>query len=99
MKKLPSVKPHVLNLTHHICEHFLGESHTVKHRMGVGMIIMFIGVYVAHSHTDIMLVSIAYNIFGYTIHAIGAIPYVEWLTHYKQNLKTDEQPQSEPNDN
>lgn len=70
------------NITRNICNHFVGEQHTLNHRMVCGGIIMIIGV----GFYKVMVYSNGYFILhffgetiGYLIHGVGASPFVEWI--------------------
>lgn len=70
----------VLNLPKRICEHVVGEQHTKAHRSFVGILFMFIGVFIAHIEFEIVAFATAAEAFGFTIHAIGVIPFIEMLS-------------------
>lgn len=94
MKKLrPDIGPPLLNISHRICEHFLGENHTANHRITVGSIIMVIGVVIAHAHVEHIILSVTANTVGYTLHAIGSFPIMEKIIefHKKPLPQNDEQ--------
>lgn len=85
-KKLPHYKPsriQALNLPRIVCNHLIGEEHHVTHRMLVGLVIGFIGVEVARMSSTYHLFSIVFEGGGYVIHAIGTIPFVEWILKLK----------------
>jgi len=67
-----------LNVPYHICCHLMGENHTVGHRVGAGLVVMAIGVVIAHSTAGcIVIIQLAGDIFGYFLHGIGTIPLAE----------------------
>lgn len=70
-------------LSKRICNHLLGEEHTLVHRLSVGAIILFCGVCVSKIHFEAMLFHIIFDGVGYTIHAIGAIPFLEMIVSKK----------------
>jgi hypothetical protein len=66
-----------LNVAKHVCNHLIGEHHTLAHRMLIGILIMAVGELIGnlgHSHA---IAHIAMSGSGSLIHAIGAIPFVE----------------------
>ena len=79
MKKL---KFNSLDLSRGICNHFLGEQHSLSHRMIVGFAIMTVGVNISHICADCsyLIVKLAGDIAGYAIHGIGLIPCADYLT-------------------
>jgi hypothetical protein len=78
MKILKAVK--VANLPREICNHLHGEEHALSHRMWVGLAVMLGGVFLAHSAAGMPhFVSVAIDMVGYAIHALGATPFIEWL--------------------
>lgn len=69
-----------LNLPRWICHHMVGEQHTCKHRLAVGMVVIFAGVGIAfvggHFHHNLPL-ALFLDAVGYLVHGIGALPFVE----------------------
>lgn len=72
---------HYANIPHHITEHVVGKHHTVMHRRIAGVIVMFIGVTLAHmsAHISNVLLALTGDLIGYSIHATGFLPYLESL--------------------
>ena len=70
-----------VNLIYLVCDHLVGEDHTNRHRMGVGVVVMAIGVTVANCATFFQyeIVRGILDGVGYLIHGIGSIPYAETL--------------------
>lgn len=63
-----------------VCNHIAGEHHSYKHRVIVGMCIAFIGltcVQIINHYTEHVFAHMIGELFGYTLHAIGAIPVIE----------------------
>jgi hypothetical protein len=84
--KLPSrLRPNLANAPRVICEHFLGENHTYGHRIFVGSFIMIFGVSIAQAHVGIVFVDMFFEGAGYVIHAIGAVPILEYVNFYRSN--------------
>ncbi len=56
--------------------------HNPRHsKLGIGLVITFLGAYTAHHLPDFMhSIEWAWDGFGYTIHAIGAAPIIEELS-------------------
>ncbi len=70
----------VANLPREICNHLHGEHHPLSHRMWVGLVVMMSGVSVAHMAGGLPhLLALVVDMLGYGIHALGAVPYLEWL--------------------
>lgn len=85
-----------LNVPRIICFHLLGENHSEYHRMSVGVIIMASGVLMAEFNSGIIIIHFIGNMFGYLLHGIGSIPFVEELSKYlaknapKSDIKAEE---------
>lgn len=64
-----------------VCTHLIGKEHTMRHRMWTGFVIMLFGVIVAKSGMFLafFILHVLADLVGFLIHAIGAIPFVEWL--------------------
>lgn len=78
MRHLPPVVPPLLDLPRALCNHLIGEHHTLGHRMFVGVIVMVCGVGVAHTATVLPeAAGFVADLTGYLIHGIGATPFVE----------------------
>ena len=81
---------HNINVVRLICDHLLGDNHTHGHRMAVGGAVMVVGVYIAKSlgHSEVFFVQMGADLFGYLVHGIGAVPYVDSLiTAIKPNTQ------------
>lgn len=81
---LTPVKLGAFNVVKTLCDHIIGRQHHIGHRMFVGTITMVIGVFVAKIGSDIYIFSIAIDAAGYTLHAIGAIPFIEAILTVRQ---------------
>jgi len=88
MRLKPNINP-LLNFPTWICFHFLGEKHTHAHRIIIGVFVMGFGVGIAKIHTEYIIIHFVYDMCGYLIHGIGAVPIIEFLTH-KTNEKSKE---------
>lgn len=83
MKNTPFLER--IDLSRHICEHMIGSKHTKTHRISVGLIIMVIGVEVAHSGIGCYwMISTVLDLGGYLIHGIGAIPILKEIEKHHQ---------------
>lgn len=70
----------VANLPREICMHCFGKEHSIGHRMAVGAAVMAGGVLLTRvGHHVPEAVSVAFDVGGGFIHAVGATPYLEWL--------------------
>lgn len=67
-----------INLPYHIAHHVVGEKHTVNHRRIAGVIVMFIGVTLAHTaaHVGNLIIALTGDLIGYSIHATGFLPFL-----------------------
>lgn len=83
-RELKALQVNAFNLPHRVCDHFLGERHTFGHRFFVGSIIILCGTAIAQIHIGFMVVDLVLEGGGYVIHAIGAIPVVEYVLHLKE---------------
>lgn len=81
MKQLKSKFLQYVNIPHHITEHVVGKHHTVMHRRIAGVIVMFIGVTLAHmsAHISNVILALTGDLIGYSIHATGFLPYLEGI--------------------
>lgn len=70
--------PLLLNLPKALCDHLIGEHHTMVHRLVTGTLIMVVGVGVAQTAHELPTgADFMADLIGYLIHGIGATPYVE----------------------
>lgn len=70
-----------INLVKWICTHLISKNHTKEHRMVVGLFVIGIGVCLAkytarNPHISVQVVG---DSIGYLIHAIGSIPYIDYI--------------------
>lgn len=72
-----------------ICDHLLSKQHRESHRMGVGLIVVFIGVSVSKITTPFTILHLMLDAGGYFIHAVGCIPFVEHLSNRINNTNQD----------
>lgn len=70
---------YAVNIPYHICCHLLGETHSMNHRMGAGLLVMAMGVGIAKftAGFHVIVVHFCGDMLGYFIHAIGTIPFAE----------------------
>jgi len=68
-----------------ICNHLVGENHSVVHRLGAGALIMGSGVLVAKAGGDGLILHFIADLVGYAIHGIGLIPFVDKLIELYKN--------------
>lgn len=70
-----------INIPKAICYKLIGKHHKPGHRMIVGAAFMFSGVMVAHSgfFFQMILIQASLDMVGYGIHALGSVPFLEWL--------------------
>lgn len=69
----------ILNLPRHLCRAALGKDHTVAHRMAAGTVIMVGGVVLSKTTVPGLDLHLFFDLVGYLIHGIGAVPFVEYL--------------------
>jgi len=83
---------HNVNVVRVICDHLLGENHTHHHRMAAGGMLMLGGVYIAKSlgHSQFFAIQMTADLFGYLLHGIGAVPYVDSLITMVKNQTSQE---------
>jgi hypothetical protein len=76
-----------VNVARPICDHVIGEEHTPEHRMVAGVVVMFVGVGVAHTAAYMPLEALKWiaDALGYGIHALGTLPFLEHLTESYRN--------------
>lgn len=67
-----------------ICNHIIGHNHHVGHRITIGFMIMMLGVFIAKTASEYYVLTIIYDACGYALHAIGAVPIIEWLLKFKE---------------
>lgn len=85
INKMPEVKsPHKilerLNIPRIICVNLVGEKHNNWHRMSAGVIVMSIGVLISKVSEGYFIIHFFGEMFGYLIHGIGSIPFVEAIS-------------------
>lgn len=71
-----------VDVSRKISNNLVGEKHSLGHRMMIGFVIIIGGVSIAAcGHMWSIHWMFAYMIdgTGYLIHAIGAVPYIEWF--------------------
>jgi hypothetical protein len=69
-----------LNISEKICDHLIGQNHTVIHRITVGFLICCAGVGITEiPHFEIALLHKFYDIVGYIVHGIGGIPIIKYF--------------------
>lgn len=66
-----------INASKYIANHIAGEQHTMVHRRLVGTIIILIGAIISHTPVSSHLLQIPIESFGWTLHGIGAIPFIQ----------------------
>jgi hypothetical protein len=76
-----------LNIPYHACMYLVGVNHKPKHRIIAGIFTMFVGVFIAHLHTQYIFVVYLYDMAGYAVHAVGMLPIGELLLTLKSNNK------------
>lgn len=83
-----------VNLSKHLASHIVGENHTPKHRRIAGFFIAVFGLSLAEysSHLGIVIKMVG-DLIGFSLHAIGAIPYLNDLE------KLIKEPQKEKKEN
>lgn len=81
MSRKPLMIVRRINVTHFICDNLLGKDHSHGHRMGFGIILMGVGVYVSKLFGEIEFAVVHYatDVVGYAIHGLGLTPFVELL--------------------
>jgi len=89
-KELKAIQESVFNVPYHICDHFLGESHSFGHRIFVGSIFVFLGTCIAQIHVGIWICDILYEGGGFVVHAVGAVPFVEYAVSLKVKSQKDD---------
>ena len=71
------------------CKNLFGEKHTPNHRMVVGSVFMITGVGVAKLFPEVIIVHYFMDLFGYAIHGMGLMPFLEQLVAFI-NKKAEE---------
>lgn len=66
-----------VNVSKTVCDHLLGENHSQGHRMITGVVIGFIGVGISKIPTSIHLFHYIFDLVGFGVHGIGAVPFIE----------------------
>jgi hypothetical protein len=69
------------NLPRKLCQFALGHDHSARHRLGAGLVIMGVGVFIAKVGGDVHVYGLHYvlDLAGYLVHGIGAVPFVDYL--------------------
>lgn len=69
---------HHMDISKTIAKHLCGEDYTHHHRQVIGVFVMIGGVALVKltGLTEIFVIEFFGDIFGYTIHGIGAIPFI-----------------------
>lgn len=84
-----------VNVSKKICDHLLNDNHTDSHRMGVGVIVVFVGVTISKIHVELMVVHYILDGIGYAIHGIGLVPFIDRLIHYAKAKDDDKKDDEE----
>lgn len=76
-----------LNFSRNLCNHFIGENHTIAHRVGIGTIIMVFGV--GFAKLTLLVPNDFFHFIGdaigFLIHGIGSVPYIELISKIGKN--------------
>lgn len=72
---------HRLNIVRPMCSALLGEDHSVRYRMGAGVVIMAVGVTLAKTvgHIPHWLIGGIGDAVGYGLHGLGLVPFIDHL--------------------
>ena len=76
-----------MNVSKVICDHLFTEKHSEKHRMGVGVVIIIIGVMIADIEAKAHAVRLGLEAVGFAIHALGTTPFIERIIKLKEKEK------------
>lgn len=71
-----------------ICDHLLGEHHTLSHRLAVGFVVIMLGVTTvqgAHHVSSIWVLAYMIDAGGYALHGVGLMPYLELIQNWRNN--------------
>ena len=68
---------HRINLPRIVCDHLVGENHSLWHRRIAGTVVMSVGVVIAQNAHHFWFLWWVVDCAGYLLHGIGAIPFVE----------------------
>lgn len=77
MKRIIECISNYGNIPKHISNHLCGENHSIAHRRTVGVFVILLGVVVAKCGGEFFIVHIVFDAFGYALHGIGLIPFIE----------------------
>lgn len=77
MKKFFNNALDYANLSKHVSNHLCGKDHSIAHRRIVGAVVIIFGVIVSKAGGDLLVLHIAFDAFGYALHGIGLIPFIE----------------------
>lgn len=78
-----------INLPRALCNHIIGEHHSVSHRLFAGGIVMVVGVSTAKTAVFFQFfpLHLGVDLIGYLIHAMGAVPYIELMMEKDHDSK------------
>lgn len=76
-----------INIPKKLALHITGEKYNPVHHRYIGFIIMLGGVAIAKVGESIFIIHVFMDLFGYLIHAIGTVPFLEWIMNYKDPSK------------
>lgn len=69
-----------------VTNHVVGKQHTIIHRRVIGSVIMAVGVGIAHlGSIHHYLISIPLDLVGYSLHAIGFVPFIKSIENANDN--------------
>lgn len=74
-----------LNITYYICDHLIGESHKVWHRLLIGTLFLLGGTGLILINNSIPALIFTHST-GVIIEAIGVIPWIELIIKERDNL-------------
>lgn len=70
--------PPLIDLPKALCNHLIGENHSLAHRLICGACLMVVGVAVAHTASALPEgAGFIADLTGYLIHGIGSTPVIE----------------------
>lgn len=70
-----------INLPKKLALHIFGQNHTHGHKITIGVLIMWAGVYLVRFISDVPLplMHMLADVIGYGIHGVGLSPYIDYL--------------------